>query len=93
MLNRMFQNIGKGQFSHFADNYAVAIKLALWPVALGDWIKGECKKSKSESTTSVISTRSTSSHESSCLPNCSPLNVSSHLLLGLVQSASVRAYS
>jgi hypothetical protein len=43
-----------------------------------------------------MTTRPMSSHESSCLPNCRPLNVSPRLLLDFVQSvqeASVRACS
>ena len=49
-----------------------------------------------ESTTSVMITLTISSHESSSLANCSPLDVSVHCCLVFVQSvqeASVRAHS
>jgi hypothetical protein len=46
----------------------------------------ELERPKSESPISVMTTWTMSSHESSCLPNCRPLNVSAHLLLGFVQS-------
>ena len=53
-------------------------------------------KSQSEFTTSVMTARTISSHESSCLPNYRPLNVSPRLFLGFLQSAQeacVRACS
>ena len=56
----------------------------------------EGKEPKSESTTSVMTAWTISSHESSCLPNYRPLNVSPRLFLGFLQSAQeacVRACS